>query len=143
MQDLQKKDTALNVQLLRCKKKLKKQAKRSKGLQKNISALTSNLKFLNEDQKSALHKLSRNGCVWSAETVKKALQLKFACGLTRYDVLLEQGNPLPSRRELHRRLQHLSFPPGVLEEILGILETKVAATTDIEKDCVFFFFLMK
>ncbi|XP_049524035.1 uncharacterized protein LOC125945789 [Dermacentor silvarum] len=138
LQDLQKKNTALNFQLLHCKKKLKKQTKCSKRLQENVSALTSNLKFLNEDQKSALHKRSRKGCVWSAETVKKALQLKFACGSTGYDVLLEQGNPLPSRRTLCRRLQHLSFQPGVLKEIFDIMETKVAAMTDIEKDCVLF-----
>lgn len=134
-QDLQKAHAALQEKFSESKKKLKKAKKETKRLQKGISALSSNLKFLNEDQKAALQKQNRKGCVWSAATVKKGLQLKFSCGSTGYDLLLEQGNPLPSRKTLCRRLQHLSFQPGVLTDIFDVMKTKVATLSDVEKDC--------
>ena len=46
---------------------------------------------------------------WSNATIKKALRLKFACGNTGYDELLRQGFPLPSRRTLSRRIEHIKF----------------------------------
>lgn len=138
LQDAKKKNTDLHENLSTSKKKLKTAARKTKRLEKDLSALTKNLDFLNEDQKAALKRKSRKGSAWSAETIKKALQLKFACGSAGYDLLLEQGNPLPSRRTLCRRLQHLSFKPGVLIDIVNMMKVKVAAMSNIEKDCVIF-----
>lgn len=120
------------------KKKAQTTKRKNRKLESDLSALTRNLNFLNEDQKEALRKLKRRGCVWKAATIEKALQLKFACGSTGYDVILQQGYPLPFGRTLCRRLQHMAFKPGVLHEILKLMETKVASMEGIEKDCVLF-----
>lgn len=97
-----------------------------------------NLKFLNQDQKTALQSTNRTCSTWSAATVKKTLQLKFACGSSGYDLPIEQGNPLPSRRTLCRRLLWFSFKPGVLTEIFDAMKQKVSVMTDTEKDAVLF-----
>lgn len=138
LQDAEQKNNDLKESLTQASRKLKASSKKARKLEENLSSLTTNLKFLNDDQKAALQKTNRKGCVWNSETIKKAQQLKFECGSTGYDLLLEQGNPLPSRRTLCRRLQHFSFKPGVLTEIISVMETKLSAMTDIEKDCVLF-----
>lgn len=138
LHDTKRKNCELEESLSASRKKLKRALRKTRQLETKLSTLTRNLTFLNEDQKRALEKLNRKGCAWSADTIRKGLQLKFACGSTGYDLLLEQGNPLPTKRTLCRRLQHLSFQPGVLTDILRVMETKVAAMSDIEKDCVLF-----
>nr|XP_054917297.1 uncharacterized protein LOC129380430 [Dermacentor andersoni] len=139
LQDAKKKNTDLHENLSTSKKKLKTAARKTKRLEKDLSALAKNLDFLKEDQKAALKRKSRKGSAWSAETIKKALQLKFACGSAGYDLLLEQGKPLPSLcRTLCRLLQHLSFNPSVLIDIVNMMKVKVAAMSNIEKDCVIF-----
>ncbi|XP_077519843.1 uncharacterized protein LOC144129587 [Amblyomma americanum] len=138
LQDEKRKRSQLEESLLQANKKLEKAAKRTKQLEENLTTLTANLSLLNQDQKAALEKKNRKNCSWGANTIKKALQLKFACGSAGYDLLLEQGQPLPSRRTLCRRLQHLTFLPGVLTEILTLMEAKVAAMSEIERDCVLF-----
>ncbi|KAM7285020.1 hypothetical protein ISCGN_032009 [Ixodes scapularis] len=62
-------------------------------------------KIFTADQLAALSRSSNRGSKWSNETVKKSLQMRFACGSTGYDLLLEGGFPLPSSRTLRRRLE--------------------------------------
>ncbi|XP_040072343.1 uncharacterized protein LOC120844568 [Ixodes scapularis] len=76
------------------------------------------------------------GSKWSNATVKSSLQIRFACGSTGYDLLLDKGFPLPSARTLRRRLEGIRFEPGVLEEVFKLLETKVAHLKPQERKCV-------
>ncbi|XP_077512561.1 uncharacterized protein LOC144123634 [Amblyomma americanum] len=138
LQDMQKKNSQLKESLSVAKKKMRTATRQAAKLETKVTMLTANLKYLNEDQKTALERQDRTCRTWSADTVKNALQLKFACGSTGYDLLIEQGYPLPSRRTLCRRLQHLSFKPGVLHEILSAMQTKISSMKDIEKDCILF-----
>lgn len=62
-------------------------------------------KIFTADQLLALSRTSNRGSKWSNETVKKSLQMRFACGSTGYDLMLEGGFPLPSSRTLRRRLE--------------------------------------
>lgn len=62
---------------------------------------------------------------WGESTIKKALQLKFACGTTGYELMIDQGLPLPSVRTLQRRMKDVEFEPGVLTHVFQLLKTKV------------------
>ncbi|KAG0422224.1 hypothetical protein HPB47_017815 [Ixodes persulcatus] len=62
-------------------------------------------KIFTADQLAALSRSSNRGSKWSNETVKESLQMRFACGSTGYDLLLEGVFPLPSSRTLRRRLE--------------------------------------
>lgn len=74
--------------------------------------------IFNEDQVSALLKKGhiRN---WSNKTVQRALKLKFTCGTTGYEELLQQGIPLPSLRTLWRKLENFTFQPGISDQCLN------------------------
>ena len=51
-------------------------------------------KVFNDDQLVAMSRRSTKGMSWSLPTVKKALQLRFSCGTTGYNDLIEMGTPL-------------------------------------------------
>ena len=61
--------------------------------------------------------------------------MKFTCGNAGYDELLKQGIPLPSRRTLNRRIEHIKFEPGISDEMFHYLEKKVGPLTDTDKEC--------
>ena len=66
--------------------------------------------ILNEDQLNVLNKVYRKLPQWCDKTLVKAYQLKFACGVSGYNELLNQKIPLPSLRTLRRRfLPSLEF----------------------------------
>ncbi|XP_042143729.1 uncharacterized protein LOC120849223 [Ixodes scapularis] len=69
-------------------------------------------KFFTADQLAALSRSSNRGSKWSNETMKKSLQMRFACGSLGYDLLLEGSFPLPSSRTLGRRLEGEHCPTG-------------------------------
>lgn len=73
----------------------------------------------------ALERKSTKGMAWSSDTVKKALQLRFSCGLTGYEVILNQGLPYPSSRTLRRRVQAVKFTSGILDSVLEFMQVKV------------------
>ncbi|KAG0422517.1 hypothetical protein HPB47_001660 [Ixodes persulcatus] len=62
-------------------------------------------KIFTADQLAALSTSSNRGSKWSNETVKESLQMRFACGSTGYDLLLEGDFPLPSSRTLRWQLE--------------------------------------
>ncbi|EZA53771.1 hypothetical protein X777_06667 [Ooceraea biroi] len=61
--------------------------------------------IFNDDQIRALVNKSNQGSKWSEKTIKKALRLKFSCGLNGYNELLGQRMPLPSVRTLQEKLE--------------------------------------
>lgn len=88
--------------------------------------------LFNEDQVTALinKKRVKN---WSNDTIQRALQLKFLCGVHGYEALIDQGIPLPSIRTLSRKLEELKFNPGICQDMLEFLKYKKSAFID-EKD---------
>lgn len=87
------------------------------------------------DQIEALSCQMMRGVLWSNVTVKKALQLWFACSKSGYQTLLQQYIPLPSERTLQWRLENVSFCPGVLQSVFDFLKLKVKKMAPEEKIC--------
>ena len=125
---MENKNKALTAEKNRCAKKLKK-------LSKELEELKSSLSIFNDDQWKALSSKSMRGYYWSDETVTKALQLRFACGSSGYDMLISQGFPLPNNRTLQRRMQNIDFQPGILTGIMKLLKLKVEKFSEDETFC--------
>ena len=82
---------------MKLKEKLHQVQKQNRGLRKSMSCQEKKLsKLFAPDQRKALRRRGTKGLLWSAHTVKKALQLRFACGASGYDLLLKNLQPLPS-----------------------------------------------
>lgn len=93
-------------------------------------------KIFNNDQIQALMCQSSRGRIWSNNTIKKALRLKFSCGSSGYQELLRQKLPFPCERTLRRKLENIQFQEGICDDIFKLLEDKVAQFQDIrERDC--------
>lgn len=86
----------------------------------------------NSDQVQNLTNVYNNK--WTVETIETALKIKFACG-SGYDTLLKLNYPLPSLRTLSRKVEHITFSPGILHEIFNFLAIKVQNFEECEKDC--------
>lgn len=63
---------------------------------------------------------------WDPESVKKGMQLRFACGTKGYDMLLKQGYPLPSAKTIQRRMKNIPFKSGILDSIFNYMKVKVS-----------------
>jgi hypothetical protein len=63
--------------------------------------------LFNSDQQRVLEEKNSRGLPWSDETIKNGLQLRFACGSTGYNTLLDKKYPLPSIRTLQRKVEHI------------------------------------
>lgn len=64
---------------------------------------------------------------WSNLTIKKSLNLKFACGINVYKELLTQNLPFPYLRTLRMRMENLKFEYGILYEVFEFLIVKANA----------------
>lgn len=117
----------LNEQLAKERKEKCKLKKENKKTEREKSVLGSKIsKVFNKDQLDSLRRGSNRGSKWSNETIKKALQIRFASSSTGHYLLLEQHQPSSSLRSLRRRLECVSMEPGMLEEVFDILRIKVA-----------------
>ena len=92
-------------------------------------------RLFGNDQLRALARGGMRGVEWSTTTVKKALQLRFSCGASGYKLLLQQHYPLPSDRTLQRRMEKVSFQPGVLGQVFDFLKLKVEGMRPEERIC--------
>ncbi|PIK41368.1 hypothetical protein BSL78_21778 [Apostichopus japonicus] len=92
-------------------------------------------KIFSVDQLTSLGRSSTRGVRWGDATVKKALQLRFTCGASGYDLLLRQNLPYPSIRTLQRRMQNVAFRPGILSQVFEFLELKVSNMRPEERIC--------
>lgn len=119
---------------LRKKVKIERQEK-GKALMKVKFLKDKVTKVFNENQLESLSRGTNRGMKWSNETIKKALQLRFSCGSTGYNVLLQQQQPLPSLRSLRRRIEFIHMEPGILGEVFSFLQVKVSAMKPEEREC--------
>jgi hypothetical protein len=65
--------------------------------------------IFNDDQIDAIRRGSMRGKAWSEDTLKKGLQLRFACGSSGYQVHLDMGHPYPSIRCLQQKVLILLY----------------------------------
>lgn len=79
-----------------------------------------------KDQRYFLVNRTQRGASWSDETITKGLKLYVACGEKGYQELRQQHLPFPSIRTLQYRIQGLKFKPGILQDIIYILQMKVS-----------------
>jgi len=63
----------------------------------------------NEDQIRVLTNPKMNCREWSDETVKRAIQLRRACGSVGYQQILEQHIPFPCERTLRRKIHNVEL----------------------------------
>ena len=92
-------------------------------------------KIFNEDQMKAVVRDNVRGFSWDISTIKKALQVRFACGTNGYNLLLKQHHPLPSVRTLQRRMSEINFGSGILHQVFSALHTKGEYMCREEKIC--------
>nr|XP_018914630.1 PREDICTED: uncharacterized protein LOC109042384 [Bemisia tabaci] len=95
-----------------------------------LKATTSNFNQ-DEIQRLAGKKVSK----WSKETVKKCLQVRFACGKTGYEFLRSQGYPLMAYSTLCERVQKLPLKCGISSKIIFLLKQKAATMKKSERQC--------
>ncbi|KAH7950312.1 hypothetical protein HPB49_022279 [Dermacentor silvarum] len=69
-------------------------------------------KVLSPDQVRVLEKGTMRGSSWSPEMVRKALQLKVACGSKGYDFVKENVVPLPAKITLQQQTEYIKFRPA-------------------------------
>ncbi|XP_011147550.1 THAP domain-containing protein 2-like [Harpegnathos saltator] len=126
----------------RSKTMLKKQIKRLKGITKKSKTQYCHVleaamkKVFNENQITALVQLSLRNHIWSNDTIKKALRLKFSCGSSGYQELLKGNMPLPSERTLRRKLENIQLKEGISDDIFKLLEDKTVLFQDVrDRDC--------
>ena len=91
-------------------------------------------RVFNKDQVEALGKRAR-GTQWRAETVKKAVQLRYACGARGYEFLRQASHPVPAYRTLCQRVQHVDMNPGIDNCLLDMLATKLSVYSNSDRDC--------
>lgn len=137
LRDVLKKYSSLQEHHVNARKQIRTLKSQLKCVQQQLQALKEP-KFLADDQKKVLAKQNSRGMTWSMATIKQALQVKFACGTTGYELLRTLRYPLPSTRTLMRRLQGFCFLPGILKEVLDVLKKKVETMEDAERDRVLF-----
>ncbi|XP_025152496.1 uncharacterized protein LOC112588109 [Harpegnathos saltator] len=93
-------------------------------------------KVFHEDQIKALLTKHRSTKCWSNITVQRALKLRFACGITGYEELLQQKIPLPSLHTLQRRIENSKFESGISNDMFHFLQMKVSTfQNDTDREC--------
>ncbi|KAG0415029.1 hypothetical protein HPB47_007803 [Ixodes persulcatus] len=112
--DVLKKYSSLQEHPVNARKQIPTLKSELKSAQQQLQALKEP-KFLADDQRKVLAKQNSRGMTWSMATIKQALQVKFACGTTGYELLRTLGYPLPSTKTLMLRLQGFCFLPGILK----------------------------
>jgi DNA transposase THAP9 len=88
-----------------------------------------------ENQAQVLCRKASRGFKWDSTTIKKAMQIRFACGATAYDLLLKHPYTLPSTRTLQQSIQHIHFSGGILHQIFDYMKIKVDHMLQEERLC--------
>ena len=126
----------LRQQVSQLKKELSKVKKEKRNLHRRSVLMKSSLRAMfSNDQLHVLARGSTRGTAWSNVTIKKALQIRFACGSGGYSLLRRQHQPLPSIRTLQRKMENINFDSGLIDDIFQSLGSKVSHFTAEEKLC--------
>lgn len=92
-----------NILIRSLRQKMKIGRKKLCDKKKELENITKGLnQFLTSNQITALTRKKKNWFKWSDSSIKNALQVKFACGSSGYEELINLKYPLPSLRTLRR-----------------------------------------
>lgn len=117
--DKDKKIFQLQLEIEGMKQDYQELAKEHNTLQTNLSS------YFNHDQVAALKNPSHSVKQWDANTIKKAILIQ-SIGSTRVlNYCRKNVAPLPCDRTLRSILQNLSLKPGILHEVISILNTEL------------------
>lgn len=86
------------------------------------------------DQLKCMQTRSR-AVTWMPSTVKKSLQIRYACGANGYEFLRSCGYPLPAYRTLCNKVQKLDMAPGLDSRLLDMLASKLSVLPESDRDC--------
>lgn len=92
--------------------------------------------FETDQIEQLLRKDTQNAIKWSQASMRNYLKLYLTCGTTGYEELRRQNYPLPSIRTLQRKIHSFKCMPGIHQEILNLLETKVECLLPEERHAV-------
>lgn len=121
---------------LQIKKKLIAAKRKIKRLEARESKHNPLCLLFNKDQLRVLSGEYKKIPAWCNDTLVKAYKLKFVCGSTGYESLLNANFPLPSLRTLTRKLENLKFKYGLIDEGFEFLIVKINCfKNEIDKDC--------
>lgn len=120
---------------------LAREKKKVKRLQRDCDKSRKMLKSLfEEDQIKCLERSlegkDMRGFKYSARSVQKSLKVKYSCRARGYKHLRQSGYPLPSLRTLRRRVEGITFIPGVLSDVLLLLKGKVSSMREMDKNVI-------
>lgn len=102
--------------------------------QRSNSALKALNNTFNADQVDVLLYDKKRPKEWSNATITESLKTKFACGKKGYEYE-RQKYPLPTERTLQKRMEDISFEPGILQDVLDLLKLKVNTMDEADLDC--------
>lgn len=110
-------------------------------LRKVRTGLSSKTTVFAEDQLVCMERRSLgtsksdHGLRWTNKTVRQGLKLRFACGQSGYNALIEQKFPLPSVRTLQRRTQDIEFESGILHDVFSMMSLKSECMSPQDRLC--------
>lgn len=127
-----------NLKLAQCLSNVRKSnLEYRKKLVSAINKATELQKLLDKNQfYAALHKIFEQDQIdkliglkkrvnWSSNTYVKAIKLKYACGTSGYEELLNSGFPLPCTRAISKQLESLKLSHGICNESFDFMKLKV------------------
>ncbi|KAK3880916.1 hypothetical protein Pcinc_014625 [Petrolisthes cinctipes] len=111
---LERKVKRQEASIARLKKALAKERRMKRKILKEKMSLEGKLcKVFSPNQLLHLGRVKCKGVKWSNDVIKKGLQLRNACGAGGYQLLLSQGQPLPSMRSLRRKMEVVLMEPDI------------------------------
>ncbi|XP_077263676.1 uncharacterized protein LOC143898232 [Temnothorax americanus] len=116
--------------------KLKEVTADNKALKKQLEKLNQQIIRIN----SSVDKLTSRPSQYSDKSIIKGLSLWTACGTSGYNRVRKAFDvELPAPRTLQRKIQNISFNPGILEDIFLCLESRINNMEERSKLCCLVF----
>lgn len=88
------------------------------------------------DQIAAAKSGTSRGRQWSIDSVVKGLKMRFSGSSSGLKCASDVVFPLPGKRTLQRRIQHIDFNPGILSQVLDAFGEELKNYELMDKDCV-------
>ena len=96
------------------------------NLKDDHDQLVKNLKcYFEEDQVKALCNPSHSVREWNSNTIRKAIRIQALGNNRTLNYCRENIAPLPFSRTVQKQLEHFVMSPGVLNDIIDIINVKV------------------
>lgn len=118
--------SALQDDLARWKSEYETLKSESEEFKQNV------MKFLNNDQIKALKNPENQIKNWGSDAVKKAIMVKSLGGSRSLSFCRKYVAPLPSNRTILRHLEDFKVSPGILHEVIDMINMKVSEFSETQ-----------